>query len=111
MRIETPLTARQLNRRDFLRQSTLAGLGVAAGGLGRISWSLENDQLHIRNYADVTYLDPALSISGAEGLIGNAIFQNLLQFKTEGSWDARLRLRPWVETVSNRAAPWGREPP
>ncbi len=74
---------------------------MAAGGLPGISWSLENDQLHIRNYADVTYLDPALSVSGAEGLIGNAIFQNLLQFKTDGSWDWELSAAAYFEQVDD----------
>jgi peptide/nickel transport system substrate-binding protein len=75
-----------INRRDFLRQTSLAGLALAGSAPG-VSWAVQGDQLHIRNYTDITSLDPPNSVSGAEGMIEEAIYQGLLQFRSDGSWD------------------------
>jgi peptide/nickel transport system substrate-binding protein len=77
-------------RRAFLQKSSLALLGLTGLGLPGVGWSTQGDTLHIRNYQDVTSLDPVSSVSGAEAIIGIAIFQNLLQFKPNGSWDTQL---------------------
>jgi peptide/nickel transport system substrate-binding protein len=77
-------------RRAFLQNSSLALLGLAGASLPGVSWSIEGDTLRIRNYQDVISLDPVSSVSAAEGIITSAIFQNLLQFKSDGSWDTRL---------------------
>ncbi|MCH7822748.1 MAG: twin-arginine translocation signal domain-containing protein, partial [Proteobacteria bacterium] len=90
----------QINRRDFLRQSTLAGLAVA-GSLPDVSWAVRGDQLHIRNYFDISSLDPPFSLSGADSLIQRAIFQNLLQFKTDGTWDTELDAAEYFETIDD----------
>ena len=90
----------QVNRRDFLRRSTLAGLAIA-GSLPDVSWAVRGDQLHIRNYNDVSSLDPPFSISGADGIVGNAIFQNLLQFKTDGTWDTELDAAEYFEAIDD----------
>jgi ABC-type oligopeptide transport system substrate-binding subunit len=72
-----------------LRQSTLAGLAIA-GSLPEVSWAVRGDQLHIRNYNDVSFLDPPFGLSGADSMIIRAIFQSLLKFKTDGTWDTEL---------------------
>ncbi len=38
----------------------------------------------------MAFLDPALAISGAEGLIGNTIFMSLVRFKSGSAWGWRL---------------------
>jgi hypothetical protein len=88
----------QINRRDFLCQSTLAGLAIA-GSLPEVSWAVRGDQLHIRNYNDVSFLDPPFGLSGADEVITRAIFQNLLQFKTDGTWDTELDAAEYFEAA------------
>jgi peptide/nickel transport system substrate-binding protein len=90
----------QISRRDFLRQSGLLGLAFA-GGLPGVSWAIQGDQLHIRNYNDLSSLDPAFTISGAESLVTNAIYQNLLQFKPDGSWDTELDAAEYFEAIDD----------
>ncbi|HLF29779.1 MAG TPA: ABC transporter substrate-binding protein [Xanthomonadales bacterium] len=76
-------------RRAFLQSSSLVLVGLACGGFPGICRASRGDVLHIRNYADVFSLDPVSSVSGAEGLIFGAIYQNILQFKSDGSWDTQ----------------------
>jgi len=79
---EIKLAANELiGRRAFLRNTTLLSLGAAAGVIPRAGWSAANDVLHIRTYNDLKSLDPALMLTGAEGLIGNSIYLSLVQFK------------------------------
>jgi len=74
-------------RRKFLREASLGLLGGGLSALGRANGS---DSLHIRNYVDVTSLDPVSSVSGGEGLIMGAIYQRLLQFNAGDRWTTRL---------------------
>jgi len=90
----------QIDRRDFLRQSTLAGLAIA-GSLPNVSWAVLGDQLHIRNYQDISTLDPPFTISGAESIVFKAIFQNLLQFKSDGTWDTELDAAEYFEAIDD----------
>lgn len=87
------------SRRRFLRRTGLLLAGVAGGALPGMSWAVRGDQLHIRNYNDTVSLDPPYSVSGAEGIITRAIYQNLLQFKPDGSWDTRLDAAEHFEQV------------
>jgi peptide/nickel transport system substrate-binding protein len=100
MGIETGPGSRQINRRDFLRRSTLAGLAIA-GGLPGMGWAVRGDQLHIRNYMDISSLDPPFEISGAEGIVSNAIYQNLLQFKPDGTWDTEPDAAEFFEQIDD----------
>jgi peptide/nickel transport system substrate-binding protein len=90
----------QMNRRNFLRQSTAAGLAIA-GSLPDVSWAVRGDQLHIRNYNDISALDPPFTISGAEDIVNRAIFQNLLQFKEDGTWDTELDAAEYFEAIDD----------
>jgi peptide/nickel transport system substrate-binding protein len=92
--------AYRIGRRAFLHRSTLAGLAIA-GGLPTVSWAVRGDQLHIRNYVDIASLDPPFTLSGADGIVGRAIFRNLLQFKTDGSWDTQLDAADYFEAVDD----------
>ena len=92
--------AYQFSRRDFLRQSTLAGLTIASS-LPDISWAVRGDQLHIRNYVDIASLDPPFTLSGADGIVSRAIFQNLLQFKSDGSWDTELDAAEYFAAIDD----------
>jgi peptide/nickel transport system substrate-binding protein len=89
-----------IGRRDFLRRSTLAGLAVA-GGLPNACWAVRGDQLHIRNYMDIGTLDPPFTLSGAENMVSQAIFQTLLQVKTDGSWDTELDAAEYFEVIDD----------
>ena len=84
-------------RRAFLKKSSLALMGLAGTGIPGFSWATRGDTLHIRNYNDVTSLDPVSSVSGAEGFIFAAIYQNILQFASDDSWDTRLDAAEWFE--------------
>jgi peptide/nickel transport system substrate-binding protein len=90
-----------LNRRSFLRRSAMAGLAVA-GGLPGVSWAVRGRELHIRNYNDIASLDPPFGISYAEGIVGRAIFQNLLQFKPDGSWETEPDAAEYFEAIDDR---------
>ena len=90
----------QINRRNFLRQSTLAGLAIA-GSVPDISWAVRGDQLHIRSYLDLASLDPPFAISGADAFVSRAIFQNLLQFKTDGTWDTELDAAEYFDAIDD----------
>jgi len=78
------------SRREFLQRSTLVSLGLAGAGIPGISWAIRGEELHIRNYNEIVTLDPAFQISGAEGIIARVIYQNLLQIRTDGTWDTEL---------------------
>ena len=88
----------RLNRRDFLRRSTSAALAMAVPG---VSVAVRGNQLHIRTYADVQTLDPPYLISGAEGIVINAIFQGLLKFKQDGSWDTEPDAAEYFEQIDD----------
>jgi peptide/nickel transport system substrate-binding protein len=88
------------NRRNFLRHSALAGLAIAFG-LPGMSWAVRGKQLHIRNYNDTVTLDPPFQISGAEGIVSQAIFQSLLQLKTDGTWDTELDAAEYFEQIDD----------
>jgi peptide/nickel transport system substrate-binding protein len=88
------------NRREFLCQSALAGAAIA-GGFPAASWAVQGDQLHIRNYLDISSLDPPFSLSGADNLVQRAIFLNLLKFKTDGSWGTELDAAEYFEAVDD----------
>lgn len=90
----------QINRRDFLHRSSLAGLAIASS-LPEVSWAVEGDQLHVRNYFDISSLDPAFSLSGGDSFIKRAIFQNLLQFKTDGTWGTELDAAEYFEAIDD----------
>jgi peptide/nickel transport system substrate-binding protein len=91
-----------LSRRDFLSQTAMAGLGLAASGLPGLGWAIEQDVLHIRTYNDVKFLDPALMLSGSESLIDYAIYRSLVRFRTDGSWDWELDGAEEFEQVDDR---------
>ena len=91
-----------VSRRKFLKHSALASLGIAAGTVPGLSWAVDNDVLHIRSYTDVKFLDPALMLSGAEGLIGYAIYRNLVSFRTDGSWDWELQAAEEFEQLDDK---------
>jgi len=78
----------------------MAGAAIA-GGFPSISWAVQGDQLHIRNYLDIASLDPPFSLSGADGFVQEAIFLNLLKFKTDGSWDTELDAAEYFEAVDD----------
>lgn len=99
MKIKTPLPSQNFVRREFLQTTGLALLGLAGGGIPGVSWAIRGNELHIRNYNDVTSLDPPFSVSGAEGMIARAIFQNLLQFRPDGTWDTQLDAAEFFEQV------------
>lgn len=90
----------QINRRDFLRQSTLAGLAMA-GGLPGVSWAVRGNQLHISNYNDLASLDPPYVISGADSTVGSALFQTLLRFKPNGTWDTEPDAAEYFEQLDD----------
>ena len=90
----------QITRRGFLQQSTLAGLTIA-GSLPSVSWAVRGHQLHIRNYFDISSLDPPFSLSGGDSFIQRAIFQNLLQFKTDGTWHTELDAAEYFEAIDD----------
>ncbi len=73
-----------------------------AGALPGLSWAVRGRELHIRNYADVASLDPPFGISGAEGIISAAIFQTLLKFRTDGSWDTEPDAAEQFEQIDDR---------
>jgi peptide/nickel transport system substrate-binding protein len=98
MGIESHPKSPGIGRRDFLRRASLAGLAVA-GGVPGISWAVQGDQLHIRNYTEITSLDPPHAVSGAEGIIMRAIFQGLLQIKPGRTWGVELDAAEHFEQI------------
>jgi len=73
-----------------------------AGALPGMSWAVRGNELHIRNYNDIASLDPPFAISGAESVISDAIFQCLLQFKPDGSWETQLDAAEYLERIDDR---------
>ena len=88
-----------VDRRTFLRSAALLTLGAAGGAFPRRGWSVEGDTLHIRTYNDVKTLDPALMLSGSEGLIGNTMYLSLVQFRPGDSWDWQLDAAEHFEQI------------
>jgi peptide/nickel transport system substrate-binding protein len=76
-------------RRAFLQRTALALASLAGGLPARAVGSAGGAVLHIRNYVDVSSLDPLSTLSYAEGLVNAAIQRNLLQFKADGSWEVQ----------------------
>jgi peptide/nickel transport system substrate-binding protein len=90
----------QISRRRFLRQASLAGLTIT-GSLPNTIWAIQGDQLHIRNYQDIASLDMPFTLSGADDLVCKAIYQYLLHFKTNGTWDTELAGAEYFEAVDD----------
>jgi peptide/nickel transport system substrate-binding protein len=90
----------QIDRRNFLRQSAMAGMAIA-GGFPNAGWAVQGDQLHVRNYFDIASLDPAFALSGGDTLIQRAIFQNLLIPKTDGTWGTELDAAEYFEAIDD----------
>ena len=88
------------SRRAFLRHSAAASLALA-GGIPKPGWTVVGDQLHIRNYVDIATLDPPFTVSGADGLVTDAIYQYLLQFKSDGTWNTKLDAAEYFEAVDD----------
>ena len=88
------------SRRAFMRDLSALALG-ATGTLPRTGWTAVGDTLHIRNYADVSTLDPPLLLSGSEGLICNAIFLRLVQYPLGKRWDWEPDAAEHFEQVSD----------
>lgn len=84
-------------RRLFLQCASISMAGLAAGCLPGICFARRRDELHIRNYQDLSSLDPVSTVSTAEGIILGAINQNLLQFRSDGSWGTRPDAAEFVE--------------
>lgn len=76
-------------RRTFLQHTAFSMAGLVSGVFPAVGMTAFKDELHIRNYMDVSSLDPVSTVSAAEGIISSAIYQNLLQFKSDGSWRTR----------------------
>ncbi len=85
------------SRRSFLQCASFSLAGLAAGVFPGICLATRQDQLHIRNYMDISTFDPVSSVSTAEGLVYTAIYQTLLQFKSGGSWQTRPDAAEFVE--------------
>jgi len=100
MSARTPISPRRINRRDFLRGSAAAGMALA-GGWAAPGWTIERNILHIRNYVDLTALDPPFSVSGGEGIVSQAIYRNLLCFKPDGTWETELDSAEFFERVDD----------
>ncbi len=62
------------SRREFLFNSSLALIGLAGAGFPGICRAGGGQVLHIRNYMDVSSLDPVSTVSTAEGLIRRCDF-------------------------------------
>jgi peptide/nickel transport system substrate-binding protein len=90
----------RINRRDFLRYTSLASLAIT-GNLPGVSWAVRGNELHIRNYLDILSLDPPNGFSMAEGIVEKAIYQCLLQFKADGSWDTELDAAEYFEAIDD----------
>ena len=89
-----------MQRREFLRRASLVGL-VLAGGLPGVSWAVRGNELHIRNYLDILSFDPPHGFSMAEAIVEKAIYQCLLQFKADGSWDTELDAAEYFEAIDD----------
>ena len=90
MRRKEPQNGPGASRRVFIRNSSLALLGLAGSGVPGAVWAVRGKTLHIRNYADLTSLDPVSTVSAAEGNVSTSINQNLLQFTPDGSWKTQF---------------------
>jgi peptide/nickel transport system substrate-binding protein len=88
-----------IDRRAFLRTTSLLTLGAAAGMVPRPGWTVENDILHIRSGIDLKSLDPAMMLSSAEGLVCNALYLNLVRFKPGDTWEWELDAAEYFEQV------------
>ncbi|MEM9304504.1 MAG: ABC transporter substrate-binding protein [Pseudomonadota bacterium] len=91
----------QLDRRRFLRHGSLLSLGAIAGVNPLHAWSVEDGVLRVRGYADLKALDPAYMLSGAEGLIGNTIYRNLVRFRPGDNWDWALDAAEYFEQLDD----------
>ncbi len=89
------------SRRDFLQSSSLALLGLAGSSWPRISGAGNDAVLHIRNYMDLSSLDPVSTISLAEGLVCMTIFQNLLSVRPGSHWETQLEAAEYFAQVSD----------
>jgi peptide/nickel transport system substrate-binding protein len=99
MHKNNPAANNLIDRRAFLRNTTLLTLGAATGLYPHAGWTVENDILHIRSYNDLVSLDPATMLSGAEGLIGNSIYLSLVQFQPGDSWEWDLDAAEYFEQI------------
>ncbi|MDX1557245.1 MAG: ABC transporter substrate-binding protein, partial [Xanthomonadales bacterium] len=88
-------------RRAFLRRSSLALMGLAGAAMPIVRAAESSRILHLRSYTDVTSFDPPHTVSGAEGIIMEAMFQSLLQIKAGDTWGVTLDAAEYFEKLDD----------
>ena len=88
-----------LSRRRFLQASSAAGLGAATLGLPRMSWSAKGGILKIRDYSDISTLDPAYFIAVPEEVVMGAIYNKLVSYKPGRTWEWQLEAAESIEQI------------
>ena len=87
-----------LGRRDFLRSAT--ALGAAAmlpmGFSGR-AMAQSDGVLRIRNYGDLSTMDPAHSVGVVDETIHSSVYNKLIQYKPGSEWGWQLDAATMVE--------------
>lgn len=88
-----------ISRRRFLQASSAAGLGAASLGLPGMSWSAEGGVLKVRDYSDISTLDPAYFIAVPEEVVMGAIYNKLVSYKPGREWGWQLEAAESMEQI------------
>jgi len=88
-------------RRDFLRNASLLTLGAGLGALPICGWSVGDDILRIRGFTDLSTLDPPMTLSGAEGMIVEAINLSLIRYRPGDTWEWQLDAAEAFEQIDD----------
>ncbi len=92
-------TIRDMDRREFLKTSGIAGVAAASGGLYEVAFAQDKKILKIRTYADMRSLDPAFSQGIVDEEIQSSIYSKLIQYKPGREWGWELDAAESIEQV------------
>jgi len=87
-----------VNRREFLQT---AGALVMATALPKWTWAADSDSsvLRIRDYGDITSLDPGIAANLYDEDVNAAIYNKLIAYKPGNEWEWQLEAASAIEQV------------
>lgn len=93
-----PLGGRHISRRQFVKGASMLG---AAAVLPLPSFAQSRNTLRVRDYSDITTLDPAFSIGVNDEVVHSCIYNKLIQYTPGRKWGWQLDAAEMIEQVSD----------
>ena len=89
-----------MDRRSFIKLSVISSaLAVSPCLWPRVSWSADSNILRVRDYGDITTLDPGFAPNLYDEDVNATIYNKLISYKPGSSWEWQLEAAESIEQV------------